>query len=56
MPCPSETAIKDFGKVASALFMKMKNNSLENLKLSSLRDTILPKLMAGEIDVSNIQF
>lgn len=56
IPCPSETAIKDFGKVASALFMKMKNNSLENLKLSSLRDTILPKLMAGEIDVSNIQF
>ena len=56
IPCPSETAIKDFGKVASALFMKMKNNSLENLKLCSLRDTILPKLMAGEIDVSNIQF
>ena len=27
----------------------------ENQKLASLRDTLLPKLMSGEIDVSSIQ-
>ena len=46
----------DFGNIASTLFMKMKSNSLENLRLASLRDALLPKLMSGEIDVSNIEF
>lgn len=31
------------------------NNRLENEKLSALRDALLPKLMSGELDVSNIQ-
>lgn len=30
-------------------------NRLENEKLSALRDALLPKLMSGELDVSNIQ-
>ena len=30
------------------------NNRLENEKLTKLRDTLLPKLMSGELDVSNI--
>ena len=30
------------------------NNSKENMQLSTVRDTLLPKLMSGEIDVSNI--
>ena len=29
-------------------------NRIENKKLASLRDTLLPKLMSGELDVSNI--
>ena len=29
-------------------------NNNENIKLISLRDTLLPKLISGEIDVSNI--
>ena len=32
----------------------MKFNFLENLHLTALRDTLLPKLMSGEIDVSDI--
>ncbi|WP_323737607.1 hypothetical protein PXD04_11225 (plasmid) [Methanosphaera sp. ISO3-F5] len=28
----------------------------ENIKLTKLRDTLLPKLMSGEIDVSGINF
>ncbi len=31
------------------------NNSEENLRLSSLRDALLPRLMSGEVDVSDIQ-
>lgn len=55
MPRPSESAIRDFGSVVSALFLKMKNNSLENIRLALLRDALLPKLMSGEIDASDIQ-
>ena len=54
--CPNEDDLMDFGNIASTLFMKMKSNSLENLRLASLRDALLPKLMSGEIDVSNIEF
>ena len=31
-------------------------NIIENEKLANLRDTLLPKLMSGELDVSNIEF
>lgn len=55
MPHPSEDAMKDFGNIVAALFLKMKRNSLESLSLASLRDALLPKLMSGEIDVSTIQ-
>lgn len=55
MPRPSENAMRDFGAIVSALFMKMKSNSLENIKLASLRDILLPRLMSGEIDVSDIR-
>ena len=55
MPRPSERNLRDFGSIVSALFMKMKNNSLENIRLASLRDSLLPKLMSGEIDVSALQ-
>jgi len=30
------------------------NNSQENMQLAALRDSLLPKLMSGELDVSNI--
>ena len=55
MPRPSERNLRDFGSVVSALFIKKKNNSLENIRLASLRDSLLPKLMSGEIDVSALQ-
>lgn len=44
-----------FGKFVSPLFLKMRHNSLENMRLSALRDTLLPRLMSGKIDVSDIQ-
>jgi len=33
----------------------MRYNSLENMRLAELRDELLPKLMSGEIGVSNIR-
>lgn len=44
-----------FGNTVAPLFLKMRYNSLENMRLSALRDTLIPKLMSGEIDLSNIQ-
>lgn len=51
---PSEDALRNFDDIATALFMKMRYNSFENLRLVSLRDAILPRLMSGELDVSGI--
>lgn len=37
------------------IFNKIKNNIKENQNLTQIRDTLLPKLMSGEIDVSKIE-
>ena len=44
-----------FKEVVSPMFLKMRYNSLENMRLAELRDVLLPKLMSGEIDVSAVQ-
>ena len=44
-----------FLRVAEPMFQEVLNNNIENLRLSSLRDSLLPKLMSGEIDVSAVQ-
>lgn len=43
--------IDTFGSINHAIDL----NTQENYRLSSLRDTLLPKLMSGEIDVADIQ-
>ena len=42
-------------KQVHPLLSQYLNNRLENERLSSLRDTLLPKLMSGELDVSDIE-
>lgn len=44
-----------FLRVAEPMFQEVLNNNIENLRLSTLRDSLLPKLMSGEIDVSTVQ-
>ena len=44
-----------FLRVAEPMFQKVLNNNIENLRLSTLRDSLLPKLMSGEVDVSAVQ-
>lgn len=54
LPVLNEKLLAEFSSVAKPIFEKVKYNSLENISLANLRDTLLPKLMSGEIDVSNI--
>ena len=51
----SDDDAKSFLCIAEPMFQKVLNNSIENLRLSILRDSLLPKLMSGEIDVSAVQ-
>ncbi len=55
-PCiiPTMEQIEYFNKICKPFFELIINNRCENLKLSQLRDTLLPKLMSGEIDVEKI--
>lgn len=47
--------IERFNSVCQSVYAKIYSNGLENERLAGLRDTLLPKLMSGEIDLSNIQ-
>lgn len=51
---PSITDMKTFDALVSPLFALILENQKENIRLSSLRNTLLPKLMSGELDVSNL--
>lgn len=51
---PDENTLKKFEEFAGSLMDQWERNNNENIKLISLRDTLLPKLISGEIDVSDI--
>lgn len=47
--------VEKFDILCQSVFSKVYANGLENERLAELRDTLLPKLMSGEIDISHIQ-
>lgn len=51
----SDDDAKDFLDVAEPIYQAILSNSIENKQLATLRDSLLPKLMSGDIDVSDIQ-
>lgn len=51
---PSEVALAEFNTIALPLIKQIYSHRAENKRLSLLRDTLLPKLMSGELDVSDI--
>ena len=51
---PKEILI-DFHNIVVNMFEKIKFNQKENITLQDLRDTLLPKLMNGEIDLDTIE-
>jgi len=52
---PTDEELDDFNELAKPLLARIESNRLECFSLSALRDGLLPKLMSGEIDVSDIQ-
>ncbi|MCK9323162.1 MAG: restriction endonuclease subunit S [Candidatus Methanomethylophilaceae archaeon] len=49
-----EDTIEEFEKIATPIYEMIWTNESQNAKLRSVRDVLLPKLMSGEIDVSNL--
>lgn len=52
---PSEDELAKFQSLVSPMYAQIRINAIENDRLKRLRDSLLPKLMSGEIDVSTIQ-
>ncbi|WP_458400556.1 restriction endonuclease subunit S [Mailhella sp.] len=50
-----EIAEKEFCLYAEPVMELILQNGFQNLRLAELRDTLLPKLMSGELDVSDIE-
>ena len=51
---PDDRTIDQFNSIAKPMFKKIYYNNLEIKKLQKLRDILLPKLMSGKIDVSEV--
>lgn len=58
IPCvvPPKEVISEFNETTQPLFKLIIGNQQENRQLSTLRDTLLPKLMSGELDVCTKSF
>ena len=51
---PPKEAVEQFNKIYSHIMTLIKKNVLENKRLHQTRDTILPKLMSGELKINDI--
>jgi type I restriction enzyme, S subunit len=48
---PPKNKVEEFSKLVSPIFLQIDNNKKESRTLASLRDSLLPKLMRGEVRV-----
>ena len=55
IPIPSYELVQKYTVVVSPMYERIIALQAENDRLSTLRDTLLPKLMNGEIDVSEVE-
>lgn len=55
IPCPKDQSSTSFTETLKSLFALIAANQRENISLSEIRDVLMPKLMSGGIDVSDIQ-
>lgn len=53
-PLPTPEEMSQFDALAKPMFLLVIDNLHENERLASLRDNLLPRLMSGELDVSDI--
>ena len=54
VPAPEITEIRAFEEKAAPIYEAILNNCIENRHLIELRDTLLPRLMSGELSVAHI--
>jgi type I restriction enzyme S subunit len=52
---PNISILGEFENRLTPIFLTFENSTNENLCLKNLRDTLLPKLISGELEVSQIQ-
>ena len=51
---PSDDILDEFERIVAPMDLTIRNNYDENCRLQDIRDTLLPHLMSGELDVSDI--
>ena len=51
---PDEETLLRFDEIVQPMFLQMQNLTRESHRLAETRDAILPQLMSGELDVSNL--
>lgn len=54
LPIPDADTFYKFENIVAPLYQAMQQNTQESSKLAELRDSLLPRLMSGELDVSSI--
>ena len=54
-PLPTVDKMAEFKEITEPMFSQIINNLNENKRLALLRDSLLPKLMSGELDVSELK-
>ena len=52
---PNESVLDRFDELTAPMMKQIVSNNFENKRLAATRDALLPKLMSGEIDVSDIR-
>ena len=53
---PDNETLSTFEEIVSPMYSQMQENEKQSKKLADLRDTLLPRLMSGELDISEIEF
>ena len=51
---PSHPKVQEYCEWVQPIFTTILSNCAQNIRLAKLRDTLLPKLMSGEIDISEV--
>ena len=53
---PDNEILSTFEEIVSPMYSQMQENEKQSKKLADLRDTLLPRLMSGKLDISEIEF
>ena len=55
MPSPGSKAVADYCAFADPIYKQIEINNIEAKQLEGIRDMLLPKLLAGEINISDVE-